>query len=210
VIRFLIMVLLAAACAAQVPESWAKTENSQAGMPDVPRSKSAIPGRLAVSPEMTYNTASPMIQAQADTNSILIEPASPSAGPHLGFGWCGQPEYADGREFKWIDRLEADVWFESDATRDTAITFMAAPLYIHWRRQVIGVYINNHFVNEWLCPDRPDFQEYRLEVPAALLQPGRNRLTFRMAYRRRNPPDRRELALAVHRIFIAPQEPPPR
>jgi hypothetical protein len=143
--------------------------------------------------------------ARADTNSVVIEPASPSAEPSLGFGWSGQPEYADGREFKWINRLEADVWFELDAARDTAITFTAAPLYINWRRQVIGVYINNRFVTEWLCPDRPDFQDYRVELPAGLLQPGRNRLTFRMAYRRRTPPDRRELALAVHRILVAPR-----
>jgi hypothetical protein len=142
---------------------------------------------------------------RADTNSILIEPASPSAAPYLGFGWCGQSECADGREFKWVDRLEADVWFDLDAARDTAIDFTAAPLYINWRRQVIGIYINNRFVTEWLCPDRPDFQDYRVTVPAALLQPGRNRMTFRLAYRRRNAPDRRQLALAVHRITVTPR-----
>jgi hypothetical protein len=142
--------------------------------------------------------AAPARTAESGINLIRSESA-------LGFGWSGATEYADGREFRWITRLEADAWFELEAATDTEIVFMAAPLYINWRRQVIGVYINNRFLTEWVCPDRPDFEEYRVDVPSGVLRPGRNRLTFRMAYRKRIPPDRRELALAVHRIVVQPK-----
>ena len=140
--------------------------------------------------------------AHASTNTLVIEPAAASGESHLGFGWSSQSENADGRDFRWINHLEADTWFDLAAAADTAIVFTAAPLYINWRRQVIGVYVNGRFVTEWICPDQPDFQDYRVAVPAALLKPGRNCLTLRAAYRRRIPPDSRELALGVSRILI--------
>lgn len=139
--------------------------------------------------------------------TIVIEPARRRAREHLGFGWSRR-EPILGRWARWISHLEADVWFvpQSPVT-DMVLCVSAAPLYLDWKRQNIGVFINNRFLGEWLCPDSPGFREYRMTIPAQFLTPSTNRLTLRMGYRRRIRPDRRELSLAVERIVFAPIAP---
>ena len=100
--------------------------------------------------------------------------------------------------------------FDLGGVSDAELTFTAAPLYLDWRRQVVGVYVNSHFVKEWLCPDNGDFHDYQVLIPAGFLKQGRNVLTFRMAYQRNQPPDRRELSLNVKRIIIQPLTSPGR
>lgn len=142
--------------------------------------------------------------AAALPEPVELEMASEAAAPHLGFGW-GQGESSTNRSFRWICRLEADILFDVKAASDLGVSLNAAPMYMTWKRQVIGVYVNGRFVTEWMCPDSPDFQDYSVTVPAALVRPGKNTLTLRLGYRRRVPPDTREVGLAVHRVSIKPQ-----
>ena len=120
---------------------------------------------------------------------------------YLGFGWSRGEGRAE-RRFRWIKRMEADVWVELDKVSAVDIWFKAAPLYLNWRRQVVGLYVNNHFVSEWVCPDQPGESVYHARIPAETLRTGRNRLTFRMAYRKHHRRDRRELALKVETIIL--------
>lgn len=133
-----------------------------------------------------------------------IDLGSDTAEPSLGFGWS-HGESGTNRTFRWMDRLEADIWFESDGGSEVELALNAAPMYLAWKRQVIGVYVNGRFIAEWRCPDDPEFHDYSVTLPAGTLKPGRNRLTLRLGYHRRVPPDTREVGLAVHRISITPR-----
>ena len=136
-----------------------------------------------------------------DQGELVIDVGRRRALVHLGFGWS-QRESVPGRTFSWIKRLEADVWFHLDTVADLELELTAAPLYLGHRRQNIGVFLNNHFVTEWVCPDSPEYADYRVAVPADVLREGKNRLTLRMGYRRLPEGDERELALAVDKIVL--------
>jgi hypothetical protein len=135
---------------------------------------------------------------------ILIRPGIALADRHLGFGWSGR-EQRRRPQYRWITRLEADVWFDLQQAVDHELWVNAAPMYLDWQRQVVGVYVNGRFVAEWTCPDDPGFHDYRCDLPAAHLRTGRNRVTLRLAYRHRIPGDARSFALAVRRILIGPR-----
>jgi hypothetical protein len=137
---------------------------------------------------------------------IRVEMASRKAGPHLGFGWSIR-EREGKRGFRWVSHLEADILFDLKTAADLDLWVTAAPLYLAHRRQNIGVYINDRFVTEWLCPDSPAYSDYHAVIPAKRLKVGPNRLTFRMGYRRRMGSDRRELSLAVERILLRKRGP---
>lgn len=141
---------------------------------------------------------------ETDTaGSVVIDVGGDEPEGSLGFGWSHR-EHEHERAFRWIEHLEADVWFELDEVSDLNIRLRAAPLHLYWKRQNIGVYVNQRFVTEWLCPDRQVYREYQALIPTHFLKPGKNRLTLRMGYRYRVPPDPRERALAVERIVFEP------
>ncbi len=130
-----------------------------------------------------------------------IEVAAPDAVPFLGYGWGG-PERKGESGFRWIEHMEADVLFDLPAAGDLDVVVKAAPMYLSWRRQVVGLYVNGRFVTEWTCPDNPNVSEHGVVIPAGMVQVGTNRLTLRVGYRRKVPPDRREVSLAVESIRI--------
>lgn len=132
---------------------------------------------------------------------LVIRVGEPEWKPSLRFGWSSAELGEDGR-FRWMNRLEADVLFPLEAAQDVRAVIRAAPLYLSWRRQVIGLYVNRRFVREWTCPDDPAYHDYEALIPAGLLIPGTNTLTLRAGYRKRVPPDKRELSLAVSTITL--------
>ena len=134
--------------------------------------------------------------AGAEPAVILIDAGARSAEGSLGFGWS-QREKDRERTFQWIERLEADVWFEVAAPAPMQLRVVAAPQYMGWRRQRVGLILNDRYLGEFLCEHDPGFHESILPVPAELLTAGRNRLVLRMAYQESLGRDPRELALAV-------------
>lgn len=135
--------------------------------------------------------------------AIVIDVGTEEATAHLGYGWS-RLERDGERTFSWIKRLEADVWFELERGRALELSVTAAPLYLSQRRQNIGVYVNDHFLVEWLCPHAPRYETFRARIPAEVLREGKNRLVLRMGYKRSIGPDRRELSLAVDRMRLEP------
>lgn len=132
---------------------------------------------------------------------LLIQPGRTASRAALGFGW-GRPEITQGRRFAWIQRKEADVYVDlPGAPADMEVWLSAKPLWLAYRRQVIALYVNGRYFTEWVCPESPDFATYRAVLPARLLQPERNTLTLRMAYRKSGG-DRRKLALGVEAILL--------
>jgi hypothetical protein len=138
------------------------------------------------------------------SETIVVDVGTREARAMLGFGWS-RPERDAERTFTWIKRQEADVWFELEKpTSDYKLHVVAAPLYIHYLQQNIGVYLNDEFVAEWICEQDPAFQDFSTVVPVQYFKEGRNRLILRVGYRRKVPGDKRELGLAVDRITLAP------
>lgn len=140
----------------------------------------------------------------ANPTNIVLKVGTRRGGRALGSGWS-RGERRDGRTFRWITHMEADARFTLKTPADVDVALRAAPMYLTWRRQSIGLYMNGRFVTEWVCPDDPDFHDYQFTVPASFLRAGRNRLTLRMAYRRGVPGDDRQLALAVETIVLTPR-----
>jgi hypothetical protein len=120
---------------------------------------------------------------------------------HLGYGWS-TPERRDGRTFRWMGRLEADLRFDLERAGAAEIRFRARPLYLGYRRQVLALYVNRRFVRDWVFPDAPEFVAFHTRVPDGDLKAGRNLLTFRAAYRKREGPDTREIAVAVDGVKV--------
>ena len=119
----------------------------------------------------------------------------------LGFGWSRQ-EYVGGYRFRWMTRLEGDLWVHVDQPGDLSLRLVAAIPHLDWRRQRIGLFVNGRFVTDWQAPDDHLFHAYEADIPASLIKDGENRLTFRTAYRTRIGRDSRRLALAVDTIEL--------
>ena len=135
-------------------------------------------------------------------DEVSIDLADPAVADNLGFGWSRAERGRSGR-FRWITSLEADVRMEvgtSPSPRE--VTIDAAPFYLPWRQQIVGVYVNRRFVDEFLCVATNAYRDYTVTVPAAYWVAGTNLLTLRMGYRESVGGDTRDFALAVRRIKI--------
>jgi hypothetical protein len=121
----------------------------------------------------------------------------------LGFGW-GDRGQVRGESVRWVDRLEADVIFESVGGGDREIVVRAAQEPVHWRRHRIGVWVNNQYVGEMPTSKDRRFIDYRFLVTENLLREGENTLTLRMAYRIRIGEPKYRFSLAINRIDLFP------
>jgi hypothetical protein len=134
------------------------------------------------------------------TNGLVIEVTAPPANVQLGFGWS-QPERNEHFSFVWIKHLEADIWVTLDSSSVREIEIKAVPFYLDDRRQRIGLFVNERFIAEWVCPyhARWTLDSYTARIPEGCLISGRNRITLRMSYR---AGQREEYALAVNSITL--------
>ncbi len=134
----------------------------------------------------------------------VLDIGSKSSDESLGFGWSR----AEGRGengYRWITHLEADILFDLPAVSAVDFWIRAAPYYLNWKQQNIGLYVNAEFAGEIVCPADSEFRDYHFSIPADLLKEGRNALTLRMGYRYRAPKDKRELSLRVKQVVLRPR-----
>lgn len=139
----------------------------------------------------------------ASPKGLLINIGTAEDEPHLGeaFGWS-RGEKSSGVRFRWIKHLEADLYFNASGPQELEATFRAAPNYLNWQRQRVALFVNLNFVSEWICPDKADFEDYTAMIPEKFIKKGRNRITFRMGYRKRHSYDKRELSLAMAHLHL--------
>ena len=137
----------------------------------------------------------------AFTNDLVIEVAAPPANVQLGFGWL-HPERNTSFSFVWMNHLEADVWVALDAASAAEIEIKAAPFYLNYRTQSLGLYVNGRFIQEWICPIHSEWRldTYDAEIPQGILKPGNNRITLRAGYRIGN--EGSQLSVAVNSIIL--------
>lgn len=139
--------------------------------------------------------------SRAGAEELRLDIGTMAPKPHLGFGW-GLSERSGGHQFRWIKNLEADIRIEVVSPRDAELVLRARPQYLPYTRQTVSVLLNGKYVGEWVCPDHPGYATYRMSLPAPCWKPGKNILTFRMAYRKQVGPDRRELSLCVDTVTL--------
>ena len=151
----------------------------------------AGPAEIAESPEVR----------PGDT---VLDIGSTNSDESLGFGWS-LAESRDGVAYRWISHLEADVYVDLPAAAPMDFWIHAAPYYLNWKQQNIGLYANGKFVDELVCPADSEFRDYHFIIPADLLKEGRNTLTLRMGYRYRAPKDKRELSIRVKQVMLRPR-----
>jgi hypothetical protein len=154
------------------------------------------------------STYSEEISWPADNGAALLNlnVGTRPAEPYLTHGWS-QNEGDAKIPFRWIRELEADVIFPVEDPGPATLWVHAQPLYLNWKQQKVGVYLNGRYLGSWDYPLEPGYRINRLEIPGKALVSGENRLTLRMGYRSRFKYDSRELALGVHRILIQKKQP---
>ncbi len=150
----------------------------------------------------------PVLAAEPDTQlvekkSIVIDVPSVKAKKRLGFGW-GHRCRAMGKMVRWISRMEGEFRVKLVSGQAYKIEMTAAPQYLHYRRQNIGIYVNNHFVSEWVFPDDPGFTDFEAVIPGKYIKDGKNVIVFRVGYLRHIRPNPKEIAVAVHQIVLTP------
>ncbi|NCC53117.1 MAG: hypothetical protein EOM20_18150 [Spartobacteria bacterium] len=141
----------------------------------------------------------------ADRQEIIIYPGISEYEQWLGFGWSRHERHPEGM-VRWISHMEADISFVPEKSADLRMELKAAPLYVSWRRQRVGFYINGRYLTDWLCPAGPELTDFVTTIPADMLTAGTNTLTLRMAYRLSIPPDERKLSLLVHTLRLTSEE----
>ncbi len=134
-----------------------------------------------------------------------LEVESLKRGGALGFGWShGETLREDGRGFRWVEHLEADLFVELDEVQPLAFEMTAAPYPLNWRDQRVGLFCNGRFIRSWSFDRTPDFRKLEADIPAEALRPGANRLILRAAYRYRAARENRMLSFAVDRVVLWP------
>jgi len=137
----------------------------------------------------------------ASTNDLVIEVTTPPANVQLGFGWL-QPERNANFSFVWMNHLEADIWVTLDSTAPAEIEIKAVPYYLNYRSQSLGLYANDRFIKDWVCPVHSEWQldTYAAKIPAGILKQGKNRITLRAGYRIGD--EGKQLSIAVNSIIL--------
>ena len=131
------------------------------------------------------------------------------AGPRpilkqMGYGW-GDNGHQQGWSGRWITHHEADLVFEVSDLSDFDFTLRAAPALKMDKLQSIGLFINNRFVEKWICPYDPDPKVYQGKIPADKLVVGTNKLTLRIGYTTvPGGAEMRRLGLQVDYIHLRP------
>ena len=124
----------------------------------------------------------------------------------MGYGW-GDNSHHRGWSGRWITHHEADLVFELKTIADYAITLRASPALKMDKLQPIGLFINNHFVEQWLCPFEVNTKVFKGVVPAERLVLGENKLTLRIGYTTvPGGGEQRRLGLNVDYIHLRPAD----
>lgn len=125
---------------------------------------------------------------------------------HLLEGWSrDENDPRQSLSFVWATAPEASVSFDLLQVEDLQFLVKLASFHTA-AAQEITVLVNGHEAARFVTP--PVFLEYRFVVPAADLQRGGNRLTFRHSMLGKPPrasSESRSLAAAYHSILIGPQ-----
>jgi hypothetical protein len=137
----------------------------------------------------------------AATNDLVIEVAAPPENVRLGFGWL-HPERNTNFSFVWMNHLEADVWVTLDTASAAEIEIKAAPYYLNYRSQSLGLTVNGRFIQEWVCPIHSAWRldTYTAKIPRGILKPKTNCITLRASYRIGD--EGSQLAIAVNSITL--------
>ena len=145
----------------------------------------------------------------------LVDVGTPGARRHLARGWYGDEGGDSGPTFAWSEGDESTIEFALVEARAIEIELRCRPFVAPGvAGQVVTPFINGDPLPELSL--RPGFASYRLNLPAARLMEGRNRLTFRHRYAvapreiAAGNSDWRRLAVAVDWLrFDAGDNPPP-
>lgn len=160
--------------------------------------KSPIRNILFCLPLLTFSLSA------LGAESFVIDIGSSQSDHMLGLGWNRQNEHREEVTFRWIKGLEADLDVELEPATSYAVDIYAFPFYYGNCRQTFALFVNNRYVDEWVCKhdDSWKFQGYSTVIPDDLTIAGTNRITFRMAYESHHKPA--GYSLAVDRIELTP------
>jgi hypothetical protein len=127
--------------------------------------------------------------------------------PYLTYGWS-RLEEGEGKTFAWVEGRHAAVDLDLRAASDRLLILDLWPLPVPQHQQGVEILVNGALVaSEEL---HPGGERLTVEVPAALLREGENRIAFgfRYAVRRRqvdpSSEDSRRVAAAFDRLELRP------
>ena len=110
-----------------------------------------------------------------------VDVGTPGARRHLARGWYDDEGGDGGPTFAWSEGDESTIEFVLVEARDVGIELRCRPFVAPGvAGQVVTPFINGDPLPGFSL--RPGFASYRVDLPAARLMEGRNRLTFRYRY----------------------------
>jgi|GEM_PF-1427561 len=139
-------------------------------------------------------------------DAVFLDIGTDPTREFLGHGWS-RNEGNWKHNIAWIKQIEADLDISLDAIAATNydVYIAAAPLPDMRLRQNFGLYVNGHFVDEWLCTERQINRTYQATIPAKWLRLGKNRFTIRVGHLSKAPGnDSRELGIQVDKFLLRP------
>ncbi len=147
-----------------------------------------------------------LLACGATAGRIVIDIGSPETTELRGYGWHHRNERSGDDTFTWIRGKEADLTIILEEAQSYELEIDAYPFYYEGIRQRVAVFMNNNYVDEWVCHNDPDwiFFSYSTIIPARYVRDGENILTLRMDYQSHH--GERGYALAVSRIALRPVE----
>jgi hypothetical protein len=126
----------------------------------------------------------------------------------VGYGW-GKPDRYGPERIRWMVELEGDINLPHPVpVQRMFLRIDAIPAYVDWRRQRVGVFVNERYVGEARFRDEPVFHTFTFEVPSRYWRKDNNVITLRAAYKFRIGQDSRKLALGLKSLslYLAPPD----
>ncbi len=135
-------------------------------------------------------------------DEIVVDVGAPEASGMRGYGWRRQDERSGDETFSWIRGLEGDLCIDIERMARYELEIYAYPFYYENLSQRFAVFLNDSYVDEWICHNDPEwiFYQYSTVIPAHMLRSGENKLTFRMDYQSHHEP--LGYSLAVSRVVL--------
>jgi len=136
----------------------------------------------------------------AGQDVIEIKPGKVEDDSRLRYGWSYSEILPDGTSMRWIEKSEAEIVIPLTGGKAYTVELTAMPIHFDARIQNVGIFLNHHFIKEWLMNTNVTMNTYTAVLPAKWVRDGENRIIFRVGYKHRPDNDPRSLSVAVECI----------
>ncbi len=124
----------------------------------------------------------------------------------LLYGWSPRGErMTNGGSMRWIMKSEGEMAVSLVGDTNYELQISAMPVICDQRIQNMGLFLNGHYIKEWVLGTNSVMSTYTAFLPAKWVKSGENSLLFRAGFVYRPEGDPRELSIALHTLLFTPK-----